>query len=47
MTQYEMELAERTAKLLGVKVEEVKCTNLVGIIEQLVEVLESAVSNTR
>jgi hypothetical protein len=40
MNQKEIALAERVAKLLGVEVEVVKTTNLVDIIEQLVEELE-------
>jgi hypothetical protein len=40
MNQKEIVLAERVAKLLGVEVEVVKTTNLVDIIEQLVEELE-------
>jgi hypothetical protein len=40
MNQKEIVLAERVSKLLGVEVEVVNTTNLVDIIEQLVEVLE-------
>jgi hypothetical protein len=48
MNQKEIVLAERVAKLLGVEVEVVKTTNLVDIIEQLVEELErERISNSR
>ena len=47
MTQREIELAERVAKIFNVDVEVVKRKNLVDILEELVEVLERGnVSNT-
>jgi hypothetical protein len=40
MNQKEIELAERVSNLLNIEVEVVKTTNLVDIIEKLVEALE-------